>query len=224
MESSRQNPFIFSALDDYSFRQRIAIRAADIVFSVFLFLLGTTLRWSDEDEAFLRSVDSQRPVILCVWHAGLLPSLFRFRRMQIVALTSKSFDGEYTARCLQRFGFGSVRGSSSRGGGAALLALEEQVDQGRSIAFTVDGPKGPARVVKPGACVLAKRSGAPIIPFSVALSSFWRLGSWDRMMVPKPFSKARLVFGPQIKVASDADDNIVSEKIAELQRALDSLD
>ena len=138
-------------------------------------------------------------------------------------MTSKSFDGEYIARFIQRFGYGAIRGSSSRGGSRALVEMIKAMRAGLPMAFTIDGPRGPKYEAKLGPIILAKKTGNPLLPFIVEPKSFWQVGSWDKMHVPIPFTRALLIIGEPIYVAADATADEVSAKLAELQSSLDEL-
>ena len=136
-------------------------------------------------------------------------------------MTSRSLDGEYIARVIRRFGFLPVRGSSSRGGQRALLEMNTLVGQGHGVAFTIDGPRGPRFVAKRGPVLLARMSGAAITPFYVAVEKAWVLNTWDRLMVPKPFSRIHVRAGAKIFVPADADDAALERYYAEMQAALE---
>ena len=138
-------------------------------------------------------------------------------------MTSRSFDGEYIARFIQRFGYGAARGSSTRGGTGALVEMVRLMRAGRPTAFTIDGPKGPRYVAKMGAVLLAKKSGCPILPFTITPGKYWHVNSWDKFQVPWPFTKARVVIAPPIHVPADADEEILEAKRDELQLALDEI-
>ncbi|HXS01046.1 MAG TPA: lysophospholipid acyltransferase family protein, partial [Pyrinomonadaceae bacterium] len=134
-----------------------------------------------------------------------------------------SFDGEYIARFIQRFGYGAVRGSSTRGAVGAVIEMARLMREGCTTAFTIDGPKGPRYVAKMGAVLLAKKSGHPIMPVTMALDRYWEMPSWDRFQIPKPFTRARVYVAPPIYVPSDADDALLMAKRDELQQTLDDL-
>src|SRR5687768_6651432 len=127
---------------------------------------GHTPRWRVEGlhhyDAIMAS--GRRPV-MAFWHGRILPATFYFRRRGIVVITSENFDGEWIARIIERFGFGTARGSTTRGGSAALRQMVRDMDQGKPAGFTLDGPRGPARVAQPGAIWLAKATGNPLLPF-----------------------------------------------------------
>ncbi len=136
-------------------------------------------------------------------------------------MVSRSFDGEYIARTIEKLGFVAVRGSSSRGGAKALLGLRRQLDQGTSVAFTIDGPRGPKYVAKPGPVLLSRASALPMAAFYVAISDAWVLNTWDAFMIPKPFSKALVRVSAKIQVPADADDAHMTELHGQLQAALE---
>jgi lysophospholipid acyltransferase (LPLAT)-like uncharacterized protein len=168
------------------------------------------------------TADGRLP-IYCLWHDRIFAGTFFLRDRGIVVITSQSLDGEYIARFLKRFGFGTVRGSSSRGGVKALVEMIRHMRRGLPMAFTVDGPRGPRYVAKTGPILLAKKTGNPILPFSVECSSFWTVNSWDRMQIPKPFTKARFILGEPIYVSAEMNDEELRSKLLELQASLDAL-
>jgi len=143
-----------------------------------------------------------------------------FRRRGIVVITSENFDGEWIARILVRFGYGTARGSTSRGAVKALVQLRREMAAGRATAFTVDGPRGPALVAQPGAVWLAKATGRPILPFHVEARRYWTAPSWDRTQVPKPFSRVVLSIGEPLHVAADVDEAGVEEARRRLEAVL----
>jgi len=136
-------------------------------------------------------------------------------------MVSRSFDGEYIARIIEKLGFVAVRGSSSRGGATALLGLKSQLEQGNLVAFTIDGPRGPKYVAKPGPVLLSRASAMPMAAFYVALSDAWVLNTWDALMIPKPFSKALVRFSAKIQVPAQASDAQMADFHRQLQAALD---
>ena len=144
-----------------------------------------------------------------------------WRRQHIAVMVSRSFDGEYIARIIEKLGFIAVRGSSSHGGASALLGLKSQLEQGSSVAFTIDGPRGPKYVAKPGPVLLSRASALPMAAFYVALSDAWVLNTWDAMMIPKPFSKALARIGAKMRVPGEADEAQMAEYHRKLQAALE---
>jgi lysophospholipid acyltransferase (LPLAT)-like uncharacterized protein len=136
------------------------------------------------------------PVIFVFWHGNLLPLVHYHRNERIVVLVSEHADGERIARILAHRGFGTVRGSSTRGGVRGLRALVRAARAGRDLALTPDGPRGPRGELKPGALAVARMTGLPVIPLAVAASPAWRLRSWDGFMIPKPFGQVRIEYLP----------------------------
>ncbi len=147
---------------------------------------------------------ARRPYIGLMWHKDFLFSVDFFRRKHMAALVSRSKDGEIVSRTLNRVGFATVRGSSSTGGGQALLEFTRKIHEGWSGAIIADGPRGPARQAKMGAVIAAKESGVPLIPAGCDAEPAWRLRNWDRTMIPRPFSRIHVAFGEPIPVPPDA--------------------
>lgn len=158
------------------------------------------------DVAYRELTEQGSPVIFTLWHGRLLPLGFVHRGQDIVCLASRSDDGEYITRILQHWGFGVVRGSSSRGGDTALRELIRVVRAGRSVAVTPDGPRGPREKLKPGVIQLAQLTGAPLVPLAAAASRSWWFVSWDRFLVPQPFSRLHVAYGDPIFVPRDTTD------------------
>ena len=187
--------------------------------------LGHTLRWRVEGmEHFDAIVASGRQPVMAFWHGRILPATFYFRRRGIVVITSENFDGEWIARIIERFGYGTARGSTTRGGLKAMLKLIRAMQAGKPAGFTVDGPRGPARVVQPGAVWLAKETGNPVLPFHLEASAHWTTSSWDRTQVPKPFSTVSIAIGAPLEVPADATADQLSAARAELERRLMALE
>lgn len=165
--------------------------------------LGRTWRFTvkgKEPSDALRATGA--PIIYAFWHGELLPLLYSHRGDDVAVLVSAHHDGEIVARIAERLGLSTVRGSSTRGGVRALMDLVRVLESRRSTAVTPDGPRGPARQFAPGTLVAAQRTGAPIVPIAVRASRAWRLRSWDRFLVPKPFARVHLVYGPPAYVAA----------------------
>lgn len=170
--------------------------------------LGTTLRWKTRGlEHFDAIRASGRQPVMAFWHGRILSATYYFRRRGIVVITSENFDGEWIAGIIERFGYGTARGSTSRGGRKALLQLTRDMAAGRPAGFTVDGPRGPARVAQPGAVWLAKATGNPVVPFHLEADRHWTLTSWDRTQIPKPFSTVALAVGEPFDVPAGVDEN-----------------
>ncbi len=145
-------------------------------------------------------------LLFALWHGEHFPVLLAYRDRGIVVITSQSKDGEILTRILQRFGYRCIRGSSTRGGTRALVDLTRAVQQHHDATLAVDGPKGPRHQVKPGILLLAKLTGCPIVPALVVNRRAWRIRSWDRYEIPKPFSRCEIHMGEPMFVPGDADD------------------
>ena len=211
-------------LSEYSLKERIQIRIADLVFYLSIKLTGMMTRFDVEGIEHLEAIETAgRVPIYTFWHDRIFLSTYFWQKRGIVVLTSKSFDGEYIARFIQRFGYGAIRGSSSRGGSKAIVEMIKAMRRGLPMAFTVDGPRGPKYEVKAGPVFLAKKTSNPIMPFVIEPTSCWTTKSWDKMHIPKPFTRAVVVIGEPIYVDAKADEAEIKAKLAELQRSLDGL-
>ena len=183
--------------------------------------LSSTFRWKSEGLEHLDAVKAAgHQPIFAFWHGRILPATHYFRRRGIVVITSENFDGEWIAGIIERFGYRTSRGSSSRGGPRALLQLTRDLAAGRPAGFTVDGPRGPARVSQPGAIWLAKASGHPVVPFHCEAARFWTLNSWDRTQIPKPYSTVAISIGEPIYVPRRASAEEVEQYRQQLDAAL----
>jgi lysophospholipid acyltransferase (LPLAT)-like uncharacterized protein len=186
--------------------------------------LGATYRWHVEGlEHYDSIVASGRQPIMCFWHGRILPATLYFRNRGIVVMISRNFDGEWIARIIHRFGYGTARGSSSRGGMRALVQMRKELADGKPAGFALDGPRGPARVAQPGAVFLAGATGHPILPFHIESNRFWTAGRWDQTQVPKPFARVAIAVGAPIEV-SGTDEAIVEQKRIELEQTLAALE
>ncbi len=215
----------FADLSSYPPKKRFLIRAADLVFFCLIKLIGRTIRWQVEgwENWEAASRDGQLP-IYTFWHNRVFLGTYFFRKRGIVIMTSQSFDGEYIARFIQRFGYGAVRGSSTRGAVGAVVELSRLVRAGIPAGFAIDGPRGPRYVAKMGAVLLAKKTGQPILPFTLSSKRFWEVkGTWDGFQVPLPFTRARVDIAPPIYVSPDISDEALEAKRDELQASLDRL-
>jgi len=178
--------------------------------------LASTYRWKAEGaEHYDAVIESGRQPIMAFWHGRILSATYFWRRRGIVVITSENFDGEWIAGIIERFGYGTARGSSSRGGVKALVRLRRDMAAGKPAAFTVDGPRGPARVAQPGAVWLAKATGNPVVPFHIEADRAWTLDSWDRTQIPKPFATVAIAVGAPFGVAADADaDGVEAARVS----------
>jgi lysophospholipid acyltransferase (LPLAT)-like uncharacterized protein len=206
-------------------RKRFEAAAISTIGYRLISLLGATLRWrTDGLEHFDAILASGRQPIMAFWHGRILPATYYFRRRGIVVMTSENFDGEWIAGIIERFGYGTARGSTSRGGRKALLQLKRDMAGGRGAGFTVDGPRGPAQVAQPGAVWLAKLTGNPVLPFHLEASRHWTLKTWDRTQIPKPYSMVSIAMGAPFHVDPDADAAGIESARQRLERQLRALE
>ena len=213
-----------SSLARYPLKDRLEITLADLAFYTLIRVIGSTIRFETEGLEHLETVDrSGKLPIYAFWHDRIFASTWYFRNRGIAVITSQSKDGEYIARFIRRLGYGAIRGSSTRRGVGALVEMIKAMRRGTPTAFTLDGPKGPRYKAKPGAVLLAKKTGGPIVPFVVECSRYWTIKSWDRLQIPKPFTKAKLIMHKPIQVRPDADQEEIGEKLQELQLSLDAM-
>ncbi len=210
--------YAFAALEQYTFKQRLIIRMAGLALYWLIRVIGATLKF--EVHGWEHHTESE-PLVYSFWHNRIPIATYFWRRRGIVVMSSQSFDSEYIARFIQRFGYGAAKGSSTRGARAGLIQMIRAVRTGKSAAFTVDGPRGPIYEAKPGAVMLAAKAGAALLPFSISLERCWRLPSWDGLEIPKPFAHVVVVLGERIYVpeAEGSDE----QQRARLQRVLEEL-
>ncbi len=199
----------------YSRTQRIVLALAPWLAAWTIRALGTTLRYED-----VLGPGAQRgdliagPTVFVFWHRSLLACAHRFRGLGIAILISRSFDGELIARTVERLGFTAVRGSSTRGGATGLKGMAAAYAAGRICAFTADGPKGPAMVAKPGAAQLAELVSASWIgAFDAAPDRAWVLNTWDRFLIPKPFTTVRISWPAHVAPEGSAVQAALDEAV-----------
>jgi len=162
--------------------------------------------------------------ILAFWHGRVLEAVPYFRDRGIVVITSENFDGEWIARIIAKFGYGTARGSSSRGGARALGQMRRDLASGRTVAFTVDGPRGPARTAQSGALWLAGATGHPILPFHIEADRAWTARSWDRHQIPKPGATLTVAIGEPMYVSGTDEATVEAARVTleERLRALEA--
>ena len=202
----------------FSFQQRLSLWLISWAGYLAIRLIGPTLRTSFTFEPGAQGEPRTRPAIYCFWHRCVFPAAYLFRSHGIRVLTSRSYDGEYIARIIERLGFRAVRGSSSRGAVQSLRELQRELARGEFVAFTIDGPRGPRYVAKPGPIHLARITGAPIFSFYVAVERAWILKTWDAFILPKPFSRVHCYVRTPIRVGPDIDQ---AEALALMQAELE---
>jgi len=190
-------------------------------------LWARTIRLRIDDPHDVVGFVRDRPVIFAIWHNRLLmlPRVFdpSFPTRQSYGLISASRDGDLIADWIERSGYGTIRGSSSRKGVIALRQLMDTLAANGNVLFTPDGPRGPVYEASPGVIFLAQKSGAPIVPIHMEYSSCWRMKSWDRFIVPRPFATLRAIFGAPISVPPLADPEQFEAERLRLQHAMMSL-
>lgn len=188
-----------SEADGLAWRSRLTLLLGKGVLSA----LAPTWRYTVINDASLHRLRSDRqPFIFSLWHGHLLPLLWHHRGSDVAILISEHRDGELIARTAQWLGYRLIRGSTTRGAERALLSLVRELKSGHEVAVTPDGPRGPARTFAPGALVAAQRSGAPILPIAASADRAWRLKSWDRFMIPKPFARITVAYGTPTTIDS----------------------
>jgi lysophospholipid acyltransferase (LPLAT)-like uncharacterized protein len=210
-----------SGLRAFTFGQRLSLRLITAAGYWFIRLIGPTLRISVSFEEGAQHALDDRPYIASFWHSCIIPSAYIFRDWGIRVMTSASYDGEYIARIIQKLGFIAVRGSSNRNAVAAQLGMRRALEEGWTVAFTLDGPRGPRHKVKPGPVALGRASGIALTTFHAAIDKGIVLNSWDKMVIPLPFAHVLVRVGKLIPVPPDAGDEEMTRCSAELQATLD---
>lgn len=187
-------------------------------------LIGKSCRWEVNGYKHYAAIRADEPPpIFAFWHGRILPATYFWRGRGIVVMTSENFDGEWIARIIERFGYGTARGSTSRGGPRAMVQLRRDMLRGQAAAFTVDGPRGPSRSVQPGAVWLASLTGSPILPFHIESQRYWSARNWDRTQVPQPFSRVAVAIGERIDVPLKAAESVLEARRYDLEQALGCL-
>jgi lysophospholipid acyltransferase (LPLAT)-like uncharacterized protein len=198
--------------------------------TAFIRALALTWRFRITNAAAWRELRSRRePFIFAFWHGTMLPLVWTHRGEGVPVVISEHRDGEIIAQIVERFGFRTIRGSSTRGAARALLAIVRELESGAEVAVTPDGPRGPAHRFASGTLVAAQRVGVPIVGVAVTASSAWRLNSWDRFMIPKPFSRVHVAYTVPTSVAAssarDAEaeasrfESLLNDALADAERA-----
>jgi lysophospholipid acyltransferase (LPLAT)-like uncharacterized protein len=208
-----------------SVRRRLQAATIAAVGMPVIEALGGTWRWHEQGGEHVAAVIATgRQPIYALWHGRILAGTLYLRDRGVIVITSENFDGEWIARIIRRFGYATARGSTSRGGARALVEMRREMRAGRPAAFTVDGPRGPARVAQRGAVWLASATGNPIIPFHLEASSFWTVRSWDRHQIPKPGSDVAVALGAPIEVPMRAGPETIEAGRVALEEALGRLE
>lgn len=183
--------------------ERIKLFIIGFIGSNFARILFSTVKIGEKPVGYPRQLKCQgKNVIYAYWHAFMLIPGYVARNLGIKVLISRHMDGEYITHISRQLGFDAVRGSTTRGGVKALMKMVRDTDKGASFIITPDGPRGPRFIVQPGIIFLAQKTGFPIIPVSLGLTNYWKLPSWDRFRIPKPFSKAMIIYGDPLTIPS----------------------
>ena len=193
--------------DDDSNRRQLPLkdRLAVVLGGALIRALASTWRYRVRNVEELEKLrGSGAPFVFSIWHGQLLPLLWHHRDQGISILVSEHKDGELIARFAESIGYGTIRGSSSRGAAGALLGLVRALEEGKEVGITPDGPRGPACSYAPGAAVAASKAGALVLPLAAHADRAWRLNSWDRFMIPRPFARVTLAYGAPVRLPRDA--------------------
>ena len=186
-------------------------------------LLGPTLRyevlgWHRAERVY----SSKKQIIWAFWHRVIIPIVWWRRNHGVVIMNTTAFDGQWTRKVIEWLGFGTAQGSSSRGGLRGLAVMAKRLTEDVDCGFTIDGPRGPRYVAKPGPVILARKTGCPVMVFHIGVDrgiTFEK--TWDHFLLPKPFARAVILFAPPIYVAPDANQEALEAKHAEMQRELE---
>ncbi len=193
--------------DEDSNRRRLRLkdRLAVLLGGAVIRALASTWRYRVRNVEQLEKLRAGGgPFVFSIWHGQLLPLLWHHRHQGISILVSEHKDGELIARFAESIGYGTIRGSSSRGAAGALLGLVRALGEGTEVGITPDGPRGPACSYAPGAAVAASKAGALVLPLAAHADRAWRLNSWDRFMIPRPFARVTLAYGDPVRLPDDA--------------------
>jgi lysophospholipid acyltransferase (LPLAT)-like uncharacterized protein len=153
-----------------------------------------------DEERWLAIYRARRPHVFLLWHEALLPLLWQHRGQGVAIVVSEAREGQYLSDFAVSLGYRSLHGSSTRGGARVLLGAVRELQAGRAVAFTPDGPRGPRRELKPGVVAAAQRGGAVVVPIHAEADRAWRLHSWDRFMIPKPLTRVWIRYGRPFEV------------------------
>ena len=187
-------------------------------------IIGRTVRWQSEGDSYLDDIyKSGHRAIFTFWHGRIFPATYYWRHRGIVVMTSMNRDGEAIAQCIQRFGYGAARGSSSRGGFRALAEMARDIRQGHDCGFTIDGPRGPRYIAKQGPVLLAMKTGAAIFCFHISMKHKIQLRSWDEFQIPMPFTPALVLKAAPIWVPPGSSEAHLRDLHQQMQATLDNL-
>jgi len=222
--TTKINPVTPATSPRFTLTQRLVLAIGPRIVWALLWVVGLTWRYRIIAEEGVTPVlfgQNPGPGIYCFWHQCMLPCAMYFRRSHAVILISRSFDGELIARILRMFGFDAVRGSSSRGAREGLMGLKHVIASGRTAIFTADGPRGPIYQTKMGPIKLSQLTGAPIGAFHLQPERAWVLNSWDRFLIPKPFTRICVSWAQWTRVSADSCPEQFEPRREELNAALE---
>lgn len=204
--------------------KKIKFAILGIIGSLVIRVLVRTLRVEEKPRDLRQRFEGRgEGLIYAFWHCMMLVLASVGKNSNIHVLISQHTDGEYIAQIIKRLGYGVIRGSTTRGGARAMISLVKKARSGFPIAITPDGPRGPRHVVQMGVIYLGQKAGVPILPAALGLSSYWELPSWDRFIIPKPFSKALLLYGQPIHIPPKLNEEQLEEYRLRLQKALEEI-
>jgi len=213
-------------LPKLTFLQRRLIPIIGFAVWAVIRILGPTLRFEvlGGKQAGRDYRPDLPPNIYAFWHRCIISGAWYFRNRGAVLMNTTNFDGQWTRRVIERLGYITAQGSSTRGGLRGLAVMAQRLEEGVDAAFTIDGPRGPRYVAKPGPVMLARRAGRPIILFHIGLERAWTLGkTWDLFQIPKPFTRAVLVIAPPLEVSEGVDREGLEAKHQEMQKTLEKV-
>jgi lysophospholipid acyltransferase (LPLAT)-like uncharacterized protein len=225
-EAKRPPAHYDTTLPKLTLGQRIQIPIIGWVVWAVIRFLGPTIRFEvlGGKIAGREYRPDKPPNIYAFWHRCIIAGTWYFRNRNGVLMNTTNFDGQWTRRVIERLGYLTAQGSSTRGGLRGLAVMAQRLEEGFDSAFTIDGPRGPRFIAKPGPVMLARRSGRPILLFHIGLERAWTLRkTWDLFQIPKPFTRAILVIAPPMQVPQDADREMVEQKHQEMQQMLERL-
>ncbi len=209
----------------FTLRQRFVIFFATWIGYGLIALIGKSHRWKVVGWEHFEGVRERgHRIIYTHWHRCIFPGVWFWRKRGMVVMTSQNFDGEYITRIIRLYGYGTARGSTSRGAIRVMVELIRHLRQGKDVVVTVDGPRGPRFVAQPGAVLLAKKTGQPMIGFHLSPEKCYTFRkSWDQFQVPYPFSRIVVLLTPPIYVNAEADEAEMERKLQEVQEAMDRI-
>jgi lysophospholipid acyltransferase (LPLAT)-like uncharacterized protein len=223
-ENQRLQVHYDTRLPKLTFLQRALIPVIGWTVWVVIRALGPTIRFEvlGGKQAGREYRPDLPPHIYAFWHRCIVPGAWYFRNRNGVLMNTTNFDGQWTRRVIERLGFLTAQGSSTRGGLRGLAVLAQRLEEGFDAAFTIDGPRGPRYVAKPGPVMLARRTGRPILLFHIGVERAWTLRkTWDLFQIPKPFTRAILVIAPPLEVSEGIDREGLERKHHEMQKILE---